>query len=136
MGAKCVEIKGDSELVLKQLTKDYRCAKENLIIYYAIANTLLKRFTHVEIQHIPRIENQDANDLAQIALGYKASKDESQELIEVRNKRSSKDASRHKLLIPKLGGAEASNERTQGMNLVEIFVINNLTRWDPTCASK
>jgi len=74
MGAKYVEIKGDSELVLKQLTKEYSCAKENLIMYYAIANTLLKCFTHVEIQHIPRMENQDANDLAQIALGYKASK--------------------------------------------------------------
>jgi len=75
-------------------------------MYYAIANTVLKRFTHVEIQHIPRIENQNANDLAQIASGYKASKDESQELIEVRNKRSSKDASPQKLLIPKLGGQE------------------------------
>jgi len=62
-------------------------------MYYVVANTLLKRFTHVEIQHIPRMENQDANDLAQIASGYKASKDESQETIEVRNKRRSKDAS-------------------------------------------
>ena len=53
MGAKCVEIKGDSELVLKQLIKEYRCGKENLIMCYAIANTLLKRFTHVEIQHVP-----------------------------------------------------------------------------------
>jgi len=94
MGSKHAEIKGDSELVLKQLTKEYRCSKENLIMYYAIANTLLKRFAHVEIQHIPQIENQDANDLPHIASGYKATKNESQELIEVRNKRSSKDASR------------------------------------------
>jgi len=48
-------------------------------------------------------------------------------LIEVRNKRSSKDESLQKLLIPKLGGRGTSNERTQGMNLVEIFVINHLT---------
>jgi len=93
MGAKCVEIKGDSDLVLKQLTKEYRCAKENLIMYYVAANALLKRFTHVEILHIPQMENQDANDLAQIASGYKASKEELQETIEVRNKRSSIDAS-------------------------------------------
>jgi len=66
-------------------------------MYYVAANTLLRHFTHVEIQHIPPIENQDANDLAQVASGYKASKEESQERIEVRNKRSSKDASPQKL---------------------------------------
>ena len=54
-------------------------------------------------------------------------KEKSQESIEVRNKCSSKDATPQKLLIPKLGGAGASDEHTQGMNLVEIFVINNLT---------
>ena len=93
--------------------------------------------TVIKIQNIPRIENQDANDLAQIASGYKASKNESQELIEVRNKRSSKDASPQKLLIPKLGGTGTSNERTQCMNLVEIFVINNLTddNWRKPIAS-
>lgn len=84
LGAKCVEIKGDSELVLKQLTKEYKCAKEGLIMYYTMANALLKRFTHVESRHIPRVENQEANDLAQIASGYKVSKDQMQEPIEVR----------------------------------------------------
>jgi len=69
LGAKYVEIKGDSELVLKQLTKQYKCAKENLIMYFIAANALIKRFTHVKIQHIPRIENQESNDLAQIASG-------------------------------------------------------------------
>jgi len=52
-GAKCVEIKGDSELVVKQLTKEYKCVTENLIMYFVAANAFLKRFTHVEIQHIP-----------------------------------------------------------------------------------
>jgi len=80
-----------------------------------------------EIQHIPRIENQEANDLAQKASGYKVSKDKTQEPIEIKNKRSSKEAPPKKLLMPKLGGAEASDEHAQGLNLVEIFVINNLT---------
>ena len=104
LGAKCVEIKGESELVLKQLTKEYKCAKENLIMYYTAANALLKRFTHVEIQHVPRMENQKVNDLAQTASGYKASKEQLQEPIEIKNKRSSREAPSKKLLIPKLGG--------------------------------
>jgi len=69
LGAKDVEIKGDSELVIKQLTKEYKCVKENLIIYFATATALLKRFDRANIQHVPRIENQEANDLTQIALG-------------------------------------------------------------------
>jgi len=92
LGAKSVEIKGDLELVLKELTKEYRFAKESLIMYYAATNALLKRFTHVAIQHVPRTENQEANDLAQTASGYKVSKERMQEPIEIRNKRSSREA--------------------------------------------
>lgn len=39
-----------------------------------------------KIQHIPRLENQVANDLAQIAFGYKISKENLQKVIEVRGK--------------------------------------------------
>jgi len=53
-------------------------------MYYTTTNALLKRFTHVEIRHLPRIENQEANDLAQMASGYKISKDQMQELIEIK----------------------------------------------------
>jgi len=48
-------------------------------MYYTAANALLKRFTHIEIQHVPRMENQEANDLAQTASGYKISKERMQE---------------------------------------------------------
>ena len=44
LGAKHAQIKGDSELVVKQLTKKYKCVKENLIIYFVTAKALLKRF--------------------------------------------------------------------------------------------
>ena len=42
LGATRVEIMGDSELVIKQITKEYKCVKENLIMYFVIANRLLK----------------------------------------------------------------------------------------------
>lgn len=63
---KRVEIRGDSELVVKQITKKYKCIKENLMMYFVIVNRLIKRFDYVDIQHVPRPENQEANDLAQI----------------------------------------------------------------------
>jgi len=83
-GARFIEIRGDSELVLKQLTKEYKCVNESLVMYHTLANTLLKCFTHVEIRHLPRIENQEANDFAQMASGYKISKDQKQEPIEIK----------------------------------------------------
>ena len=63
-GARFIEIRGDSELVLKQLTKEYKCVNESLVMYFALANALLKHFMHVEIRHLPRVENQEANELA------------------------------------------------------------------------
>src|ERR1044072_8666440 len=86
LGATRVEIRGDSELVIKQTTKEYKCTKENLIMYFVIANRLLKRFEYVDIKHIPRISNQEANDLAQIASGYKISKEILQYLIEAKGR--------------------------------------------------
>ena len=90
---------------MKQLTKEYKCVNENLVMYLALANALLKRFIHVEIRHLPCIENQEANDLAQMASGYKIPKDQTQEPIEIKkNKRSSNGAFPKKLLKPKLRG--------------------------------
>jgi ribonuclease HI len=106
LGAKDVEIKGDSKLVVKQLTKEYICVKENLIIYFATATALLKRFDRANIQHVPRIENQEANDLAQIASGYRIPEIKFNELIKIREKLSSKKSGSDKLSIPKLGGQE------------------------------
>ncbi|XP_050896046.1 uncharacterized protein LOC127102751 [Lathyrus oleraceus] len=47
---------------------------------------LLKKFEYVDIKHVPRIKNQEANDLAQIASGYRISKEKLEELVKVRGK--------------------------------------------------
>jgi len=44
------------------------------------ANSLFSNFDSVNIQHVPRIENQLANDLAQVASGYKVYKEKLREL--------------------------------------------------------
>lgn len=48
-----------------------------------MATQLLEYFEIVDIMHVSRNENQEANDLAQIASGYKISKSRLQEIIEV-----------------------------------------------------
>jgi len=106
LGAKNVKIKVDSELVVKQLTKEYKCISENLIRYFVSSNSSLSNFDFVNIQHVPRIENQVANDLAQVASGYKVSKEKLKELIEIKDKLIHIDYPSTELSMPKLVGEE------------------------------
>ncbi|XP_050890198.1 uncharacterized protein LOC127095564 [Lathyrus oleraceus] len=56
-----------------------------MIISPAGIPTKLK-YRSEDIKHVPRIKNQEANDLAQIASGNRISKDKLEELVEVRGK--------------------------------------------------
>ncbi|XP_050909651.1 uncharacterized protein LOC127123478 [Lathyrus oleraceus] len=122
LGETRVKIMGDSELVIKQITKEYKCIQENLIMYFIIASRFLKRFEMANIRHIPRLENQVANDLAQIASGYKISKEKLQKVIEVRGKFVSTRLAPSNLEKTKLGYADKEN--------FEILAIDNLTDGD------
>ncbi|XP_050915869.1 uncharacterized protein LOC127130962 [Lathyrus oleraceus] len=122
LGATRVEIMGYSELVIKQITKEYKCIKKNLIMYFVIVSRLLKRFEMAKIRHIPQLENQVANDLAQIASGYKISKEKLQKVIEFRGKVVSTRLAPSDLEKTKLGYADEEN--------FEILAIDNLTDRD------
>lgn len=104
LGAKKVDIKGDFELVTKQITREYKCIKENLLMYFAMVKRLLECFEVVSITHVPRIENQEANDLAQIVSGYKVSKDRLKDFIEVKEKMVLNVSLSPKMAIPKIRG--------------------------------
>ncbi|CAJ2661625.1 unnamed protein product [Trifolium pratense] len=100
------------------------------------ANALLKRFDSIDIEHVPRIENQEANDLAQIASRYKVSKEKLEQLIEIKEKLISNEPMQLELSIPKLEGAEMSpndiNNSDKEMNYdeLQILVIDNLIDGD------
>src|SRR3954470_17460252 len=134
LGATRVEIRGDSELVIRQIKKEYKCIKENLIMYYAIVIRLLESFEHVEILHVPRSNNYIANELAQIASGYRVSKDKLEDMVEIKNKET------HEVL-DKLGQLSTSKFEGVGENVeskveskdlyaLEIFAIDNMTDAD------
>ncbi|XP_020981490.1 uncharacterized protein LOC110273007 [Arachis duranensis] len=69
-GALEVQILGDSQLVLKQLSKEFKCNNEMLQKYLTTAWELLTSFQKVSLVHIPRIQNKIANELAQIVSRY------------------------------------------------------------------
>jgi len=56
---------------VKQLSGEYKFLNPKLIPYYQEVCELMKQFVDVTIMHVPKIENEEANDLAQVTLGYK-----------------------------------------------------------------
>lgn len=119
LGVTQVKIMGDSELVIKQITKEYKCVKENPIMYFVIASRLLRKFEVVNIRHIPRLQNQEANDLAQIASGYKISKDKLQDVIEIRGRVMLTRLFPSYLKETKLGYANKENFEILAMDCLE-----------------
>ena len=81
--------------------------------YFVMASSLLDCFDHIDIEHIPRLENQEANDLAQIASGYKMSKEKLTQLIEIKEKMVLQEPISEQLSMPKLVGADVPQDNGQ-----------------------
>lgn len=79
-------MRGDSKLIIKQVTHEYKCINGSLLKYFVTATRLLEYFEVADIRHVPRSENQEANELAQVSSGYKMSKSKLQDMIEVQGK--------------------------------------------------
>src|SRR5438477_3270293 len=68
LGAKRVAIRGDSELVVKQMRGEYRVKNEALRGLYEEAQKLLRQFEHATIDHNYRHKNALADKLANLAM--------------------------------------------------------------------
>lgn len=67
-GATDLEILLDSELLVAQLSGEFKIRAPNLKPLYAEAKKKLKRFKHVRLEHVPRSLNSRADALANRAL--------------------------------------------------------------------
>ena len=54
LGVKAVQVNGDSQLVLRQLTREYKCNSLLLAPYFTVVIQLLDSFDNVEFEHVPR----------------------------------------------------------------------------------
>ena len=72
LGAKRVAIRGDSELVVKQMKGEYRVKNEGLRDLYEQAQALIRQFEHATIDHNYRNKNALADKLANLAMDRKA----------------------------------------------------------------
>ncbi|MCI0413222.1 ribonuclease HI family protein [bacterium] len=63
-----VEIRSDSELLVKQLNGEYKVKSEHLAALNGECRMLLRRLSWYEIKHVPRSQNKIADRLANEAL--------------------------------------------------------------------
>lgn len=68
LGGGDVELRMDSELVIRQLQGRYRVRNERLRPFYERILDLRPRFGAFHLQHVPRAKNARADELANMAL--------------------------------------------------------------------
>ncbi len=69
-----IEIRLDSELVQKQLTKQYKVKEERLKVFFTEISNLLKGVTKINFVHVRREQNGEADRLANLAMDEQVGK--------------------------------------------------------------
>jgi ribonuclease HI len=64
LGIRQLLVKGDSQLIIKQVRGECSCNEPRLAAYLLHVRKLEKDFTALELQHVPRADNSAADDLS------------------------------------------------------------------------
>ena len=67
-GAKKLAVLSDSELLVRQISGEYRVKNPMLQQLYAEATRMMRRVGHVTVAHVRREQNKDADRLANCAM--------------------------------------------------------------------
>ena len=70
MGVKRLTIKGDSQLLVNFSNKVNEPRDENMETYLAKVHKMEKQFLGLELQHVPRGTNKEADEIAKKALRW------------------------------------------------------------------
>jgi ribonuclease HI len=68
-GIKRLDMRGDSQLVIDQVIKNASCHDNKIEAYCKVVRALEDKFYGIELNHVPRRYNEEADELAKIALG-------------------------------------------------------------------
>jgi ribonuclease HI len=64
LGIRQLLVKGDSQLIIKQVHKEFSCNEPRLAAYLLRVRKLEKDFTALELQHVPQANNSAADELS------------------------------------------------------------------------
>ncbi len=68
MGVRVVHVRADSLLVISQLRGEWKIKNEGLKPLYEQAKRMLRQFERVTLQHVPRAQNSDADEMSNRAI--------------------------------------------------------------------
>jgi hypothetical protein len=68
-GIKCLDVRGDSQLVIDQVMKNASCHDDKMEAYCNAVRALEDKFYSIERNHVSRWHNKEANELAKIVSG-------------------------------------------------------------------
>jgi ribonuclease HI/transposase InsO family protein len=68
-GIKRFDVRGDSQLVIDQVMKNASCHDDKMEAYCKAVRALEDKFYDIELNHVPRRYNEEADELAKIASG-------------------------------------------------------------------
>ena len=69
LGVKRLDVRGDSQLVVDQVIKESRCHDPKMEAYCNAVRRFEDKFDGLELNHVPRKYNEDADELAKIVSG-------------------------------------------------------------------
>jgi ribonuclease HI len=69
LGIKCLNVRGDSQLIVDQVMKESSCHDPKMEAYCKVVWRLEERFDGLELNHITRKHNEVADELAMMASG-------------------------------------------------------------------
>jgi ribonuclease HI len=69
LGVRCLDARGDSQLVIDQVMKNSHCRNRKMEAYCDEVRRLENKFYGLELNHVARRYNETADELAKIALG-------------------------------------------------------------------
>jgi ribonuclease HI len=69
IGVKRLDVRGDSQLVIDQVMKNASCHDDKMEAYCKAVRALEEKFYGIELNHVPRRYNEEADELAKIASG-------------------------------------------------------------------
>jgi ribonuclease HI len=68
-GIKRLDVRGDSQLVIDQIMKNASCHDDKMEAYCKAVRALEEKLYGIELNHVPRQYNEEADELAKIASG-------------------------------------------------------------------
>lgn len=67
LGVQNLRVQGDSKLVIEQINGEFALNEAALVDYKTATHKLIKSFSSIQFEHVPRAQNKHANALATFA---------------------------------------------------------------------